>query len=114
MNSLDSDDKAKILEEIKNIFYNKNGNNNFFNEFMNILQKRVKIFNKEKQERKNLTIQEIENKKKEDENNLLYSYNNNFSEIALFGVENNKIKEENNETKSFTINLGYLETEETY
>ena len=114
INSLDSDDKTKILEEIKNIFYNKNGNNNFFNEFMNILQKRVKIFNKEKQERKNLTIQEIENKKKEDENNLLYSYNNNSSEIALFGVENNKIKEENNETKSFTVNLGYLETEETY
>ena len=117
INSLDIDDKTKILEEIKNTFYKKN-ENNLYNEFIKILEKREKIFNKEKIERKNETIKEMEDKKKNDENNLLYSYidlkNNNSSEIVIHDDEQTNNKNEEISDKSFTVNIGYLETEETY
>ena len=116
INSLDIDDKTKILEEIKNTFYKKN-ENNLYNEFIKILAKREKIYNKEKIERKNETIKEMEVKKKHDENNLLYSYidlkNNNSSEVIFEDEQTNNINEETTD-KSFTFNIGYLETEETY
>ena len=117
INSLDIDDKTKILEEIKNTFYKKN-ENNLYNEFIKILEKREKIFNKEKIERKNETIKEMEDKKKNDENNLLYSYidlkNNNSSEIVIHDDDQINNKNEEISDKSFTVNIGYLETEETY
>jgi hypothetical protein len=120
INSLDIDDKEKILEEIKNNLYKENMNN-LYNEFMKMLDLREKIFNKEKRERKNETIKEMEEKKKDDENNLLYSYielktskNNNSSEIVIHEDKHEDDENKDNTEKTFTVNIGYLETEETY
>ena len=120
INSLDIDDKAKILEEIKNNLYKENMSN-LYNEFMKALEIREKMFIKEKRERKEETIKEMEEKKKDDENNLLYSYielktskNNNSSEIVIHEDEQEDDENKENTDNKFTVNIGYLETEETY
>ena len=120
INSLDIDDKAKILEEIKNNLYKENMSN-LYNEFMKALEIREKMFIKEKRERKEETIKEMEEKKKDDENNLLYSYielktskNNNSSEIVIHEDEQEDDDKKENTDNKFTVNIGYLETEETY
>ena len=120
INSLDIDDKAKILEEIKNNLYKENMSN-LYNEFMKALEIREKMFIKEKRERKEETIKEMEEKKKDDENNLLYSYielktskNNNSSEIVIHEDEQEDDDNKENTDNKFTVNIGYLETEETY
>ena len=120
INSLDIDDKAKILEEIKNNLYKENMSN-LYNEFMKALEIREKMFIKEKRERKDETIKEMEEKKKDDENNLLYSYielktskNNNSSEIVIHEDEQEDDDNKENTDNKFTVNIGYLETEETY
>ena len=120
INSLDIDDKAKILEEIKNNLYKENMSN-LYNEFMKALEIREKMFIKEKRERKEETIKEMEEKKKDDENNLLYSYielktskNNNSSEIVIHEDEQEDDDNKENPDNKFTVNIGYLETEETY
>ena len=120
INSLDIDDKAKILEEIKNNLYKENMSN-LYNEFMKALEIREKMFIKEKRERKDETIKEMEEKKKDDENNLLYSYielktskNNNSSEIVIHEDEQEDDDKKENTDNKFTVNIGYLETEETY
>ena len=120
INSLDIDDKSKILEEIKNNLYKENMSN-LYNEFMKALEIREKMFIKEKRERKEETIKEMEEKKKDDENNLLYSYielktskNNNSSEIVIHEDEQEDDENKENTDNKFTVNIGYLETEETY
>ena len=125
INSLDRDDKMKILAEIKNNFDLSN-DNNLYNKFMNIFEKRKKIYNEQKLQKKKESKKEIEDKKKEEENNLLYSFvdlkekNINSSDIVIYS-ENENVPESNNDNikdnsidKNFTFHIGYLETEETY
>ena len=125
INSLDRDDKMKILTEIKNNFDLSN-DNNLYNKFMNIFEKRKKIYNEQKLQKKKESKKEIEDKKKEEENNLLYSFvdlkekNINSSDIVIYS-ENENVPESNNDNikdnsidKNFTFHIGYLETEETY
>ena len=125
INSLDRDDKMKILAEIKKNFDLPN-DNNLYNKFMDIFEKRKKIYNEQKLQKKKESKKEIEDKKKEEENNLLYSFvdlkerNINSSDIVIYS-ENENIPESNNDNvkdnsidKNFTFHVGYLETEETY
>jgi len=105
INSLNTDDKIKILEEIKN--------NKLFNEIIEILEKREKKYNEEKKERKKVAFKEIEEKRKNDENNLLYSLVNSITEKNdSLDLESNDNKE--NIKHKFTIFKGNLETVEIY
>ena len=123
INSLDKDDKIKILAEIKNN-YDLPNENNLYNKFIKIFEKRKKIYNEQKLQKKKESKKEIEDKKKEEENNLLYSFldlkekNNNSSDIVIYSENalesNNDNIKENNIDKNFTFHIGYLETEETY
>ena len=130
INSLDDDDKNKIIEEIKKNF-DDDKENNLYNELMNIIEKREKKYNEEKRVKKKETIKEIEEQKDNEENNLLYSIiadknenaNNNSFDIVNVGEYyiddynnniNNEQNKENNEVNIFTFKKGYLETEEIY
>ena len=105
INSLNIDDKLKILEEIKN--------NKLFNKIIEILEKREKKYNEEKKERKKVAFKEIEEKRKNDENNLLYSLVNSITEKNdSLDLESNDNKE--NIKHKFTIFKGNLETVEIY
>jgi hypothetical protein len=105
INSLNIDDKLKILEEIKN--------NKLFDKIIEILEKREKKYNEEKKERKKVAFKEIEEKRKNDENNLLYSLVNSITEKNdSLDLESNDNKE--NIKHKFTIFKGNLETVEIY
>lgn len=71
LNSFDVNDKARIVEEIKNNFDSPKINN-LYNRFMKILSKKERQFDKEKRKVKKDTINEIE-KEKNNDNSLLYS-----------------------------------------
>ena len=122
INSLYIDDKLKILEEIRKNF-DIPKNNDLYNEFLEIFEKKERRFNEEKREKKKETYKEIEEKKEDEEMNLLYSYNdvivekNNSSDIVNYSEDafdsSNKIREISG-NKNFTFHKGNLETEEIY
>ena len=120
INSLDNDDRVKLLDEFKNIFEDPKYHD-LYNEFIEILKKRERKFNEEKREKKKETYKEIEEKKENEENNLLYSFvdikgdkNNNSSDIVNFSED--AVESSNNkcENKIFTFHKGNLETQEIY
>ena len=120
INSLDNDDKIKILDEFKNIFEEPKYHD-LYNEFIEILKKRERKFNEEKREKKKETYKEIEEKKESDENNLLYSFvdvktdkNNNSSDIVNFSEDAVESTNNKYENKLFTFHKGILETQEIY
>ena len=120
INSLDNDDRIKILDEFKNIFEVPKYHD-LYNEFMEILKKRERKFNEEKREKKKETYKEIEEKKENEENNLLYSFvdiktdkNNNSSDIVNFSEDAVESTNNKYENKLFTFHKGILETQEIY
>ena len=124
INTLNNDDKIKILDEIKKNFDNPN-DNILYNEFLEILEKRTRKFNEEKRNRKKETFEEIEENKKNNEDTLLYSLidvkgEKNYDSMDSMNMsqevlenKDNKI-EENNYDLIFTFPKGFLETQEIY
>ena len=110
LNSLDVNDKAKIVEEIKNNFDSPKINN-LYNRFMKILSKKERQFDKEKRKVKKDAINEIENEKNNDDS-LLYSIIKDINDKSTIDVET--IGEPNKNEKKWTHKKGRLETEEIY
>ena len=73
INSLDGEDKNKIIDEIKNNFDVPSKKNNIYNRFMKVLIKRERQFDTEKIKKQKEAIKEISDIKKSS-NTLLYSF----------------------------------------
>ena len=124
INTLDNDDKTKILDEIKKYFDNTK-DNILYNEFLEILEKRARKFDEEKRNKKKETYLDIEENRKNIEKSLLYSLvdvkdEKNYDSMDSMNMshdafENNDNKvEENNDNSIYTFPKGFLETQEIY
>ena len=124
INTLDNDDKTKILDEIKKYFDNTK-DNILYNEFLEILEKRARKFDGEKRNKKKETYLDIEENRKNIEKSLLYSLvdvkdEKNYDSMDSMNMshdafENNDNKvEENNDNSIYTFPKGFLETQEIY
>ena len=124
INTLDNDDKTKILDEIKKYFDNTK-DDILYNEFLEILEKRTRKFDEEKRNKKKETYLDIEENRKNIEKSLLYSLvdvkdEKNYDSMDSMNMshdafENNDNKvEENNDNSIYTFPKGFLETQEIY
>lgn len=115
INSLDGEDKNKIIDEIKNNFDVPSKKNNIYNRFMKVLIKRERQFDTEKIKKQKEAIKEISDIKKSS-NTLLYSFidEKNYNDSSDFVNLDKTADMEEIKDNKWTHRIGKWETEEIY
>ena len=115
INSLDGEDKNKIIDEIKNNFDVPSKKNNIYNRFMKVLIKRERQFDTEKIKKQKEAIKEISDIKKSS-NTLLYSIidEKNYNDSSDFVNFDKTADMEEIKDNKLTHKIGKWETEEIY